>query len=437
MRPLDWVQSVSQAALHAVPHLQNGADGPLDWVPPAEKSELRPGDHIYAWKMGFTYSHHGVVVHTQDCAPDCAHDRIACCSVVHFRPPSGDERGAIEVVSLADFGQCRGICHCRYGVPSAEFYIRRSGSCSTQAADPWPLTVIRALSLLEWESLAVGEASEASLVQVEYNLLRKNSELLACWCKLGSASGVRRFRSEEMAFSNQSSPGRFVRLGLATAGAVALVAGATIAVGAATGGAAAGGAAASGGAAAGEAAAGGAAAAEAAVAAGLGGLAASASAVAARMAASSAAATAASSAVVRSASSVALAVGRQAGMELVADIARRPSYAVGVMEQLRQALPAVQLPAFGTSAPASRRSRSFDEERRRHEEQQAAIVVAMRSTLDHMEARVPKELGVVLDDPMASCRLCEILVDVIEEAGPKEARGCTVVIESFLDGLRG
>ena len=111
--------------------------------------------------------------------------------------------------------------------------------------------------------------------QVEYDLLVKNSELLARWCKslrgnhvtsnhsdpflaffgirLGLASGVRRFLSDETARSLQTSHGRFIRLGLATvatgaagaaiwtlsagaAGATAGAAGAT--AGAATAGAA-------------------------------------------------------------------------------------------------------------------------------------------------------------------------------------------------------
>ena len=28
----------------------------------AAKEDLRPGDHVYAWKLGFLYSHHGIVV---------------------------------------------------------------------------------------------------------------------------------------------------------------------------------------------------------------------------------------------------------------------------------------------------------------------------------------------------------------------------------------
>jgi len=74
------------------------------------------------------------------------------------------------------------------------------------------------------------------LAQVEYNLLKKNSELLARWCKVGSISGVQRFRSQETAFSPQTAPGRFIRLGVAIAVPTAIAAGVAIA---ATGSAAA------------------------------------------------------------------------------------------------------------------------------------------------------------------------------------------------------
>jgi hypothetical protein len=70
---------------------------------------------------------------------------------------------------------------------------------------------MRALSVLDIPSEQGGD-------RVEYDLIRKNCELLALWCSAGSASGIQRFRSnEEKAFSAQSAPLRFVRLGLAVA----------------------------------------------------------------------------------------------------------------------------------------------------------------------------------------------------------------------------
>ncbi|CAJ1434887.1 unnamed protein product, partial [Effrenium voratum] len=210
------------------------------------KAELRPGDHVYAWKIGWTYNHHGIVVQTQPCPEDCLHDQLACCSIVRFKPP-GDEPGRIELCCLTSFAQGRDVYRCRYGVSHSDYLINRSGTCSTHPEDPRPLTVLRALSVVD---IGDGMASE-----VEYDLLVKNSELLARWCKLGLASGVRRFLSDETARSLQTSHGRFIRLGLATvatgaagaaiwtlsagaAGATAGAAGATAGAASATAGAA-------------------------------------------------------------------------------------------------------------------------------------------------------------------------------------------------------
>ena len=49
-----------------------------------------------AWKLGWTYNLHGIVVHTQPCSKDCVHDTLNCCAVVRFKPPAA-EPGRIEV----------------------------------------------------------------------------------------------------------------------------------------------------------------------------------------------------------------------------------------------------------------------------------------------------------------------------------------------------
>lgn len=427
MKPLEWVQSATEVVKHTVPHvpMPRGADGPLDWVQQVDKQELRPGDHVYAWKFGYTYNHHGVVVHCQDCSADCSHDTLACGSIVHFRPPAGELPGCIELVPVAEFVQGRGLCRCRYGVPSAEFYFRRSGSCSTHEASPWPLTVIRALSLLEPEGpqMESNSGEAASAAQVEYDLLKKNSELLARWCKLGINSGVERFRSQETAYSPQTAPGRFLRLGAAIAVPAAIAAGAVAATAAAgaTGASAAGSAAgAAGSAAAGTAAGSGTAAS---------GAAALAGAAAARVAATSSAA----GLVVRSAGEVALAASRQAATELMVDMARRPQQAHRVFEQVRRSLPAIPVVMPARQAQGVDR----DDPRRRREEQDDALLAAFRSCLSRLEVQVPKSLGQVLEDPAGCSRLCEILVDVLEEAGPREERGCSVIMKSFLEDLQG
>lgn len=188
------------------------------------KEQLRPGDHIYAWKLGYTFSHHGIVVKTEACDPSCDHSDLRCCTIVHFCPASEEVPPRIALASLAEFLCGRQVCRCHYGVPAAEFFLKRSGTCSTDIPDPWPLVVIRALSLVELSPQDFTDDDVgAEMARMEYDILRRNSELLARWCKLGTKSGVRRFCSDEAAFSLQTSPGRFFRLGLATAVAAGVV----------------------------------------------------------------------------------------------------------------------------------------------------------------------------------------------------------------------
>lgn len=444
MAPLDWVHTATTVVRDNIPR---GADGPLDWVQQATKRDLRAGDHVYAWKLGFTYNHHGVVVHTQDCASDCLHDRLECCAIVHFQPPTEDNPGRIEFVSLLDFVQGRGLCRCRYGVPSAEFYMRRSGSCSTHVADTWPLVVIRALSLMDVccpEYPASDAGVQETAAQVEYNMLKKNSELLACWCMLGGRSGVQRFRSDESAFSPQTQPGRFVRLGLAVAVPVALAAAATAAAtGAATTATGAAAVATAGGEAAvattgaasgtatGSATAAttvGAAAGETVTAVGVAS-AASAAAAARQMAVSAHGATTAAGQQMLVVGSLAASAAAQ---NLLLDIAQRPQYATRVLSHMYETTRSLS----GSNVAAAQR-RSVDQQRRYEEEQQEALVTIFRACLRSLSVDVAKPLDCVLSSAVGCSHLCEVLVDVLEEGGPKEERGCAVLIQSFLTQLSG
>ncbi|CAK0882336.1 unnamed protein product [Prorocentrum cordatum] len=235
MRPMDWVSTGVSTAATGAEFVQHRLDksGLVDSI---AKTELESGDHIYAWRLGFSYNHHGIVVRTAPCEPGCQHDSLECCCVVHFVPPSetNGNFGRMEVVSLAQFSQGRSVCKCHYGVPSVNFYFQRSGSCSTDQRDPKPFSVLRALSLLDVGGDAAA-LEDAAAQAVEYSLLNKNNELFARWCKVGDASGVRRFRSRETAFSPQTAPGRFVRLGLAVAVPVGLPASGSVAAAAAGG----------------------------------------------------------------------------------------------------------------------------------------------------------------------------------------------------------
>lgn len=441
--------------------MPRGADGPLDWVQQPLKRELVPGDHVYSWKLGYAYNHHGIVARVENCSPDCAHDTLSCCSIVHFLAPSGENRGRIELTSLAGFVQGRGICRCRYGVPSAEFYFRRSGSCSTYKEDVWAFAVLRALSVLDIGS-PDGDIEDPAAI-MEYDLLRKNAELLACWCKVGNTSGVRRFRSDETAYSSQTSPGRFVRLGLAGTCFAGVAAGAVAAVGAATG------AGATAATATGATVAGAEAAAVTAGAAGAGGTVAGAGVAGAGAVTSTSATVGTSLAAGSIAARTAIgAAGRQVlnagslaassvAQNLLMDALKRPEHAQTVLRQVQEVIPVPTLIAGNGGYAAASSSSSaaagltigavptstsgsrgcVDRDRSYRGEQQAALVSAVQACLNDLGVHVPKPIGQLLNCPLGCSRLCEMLVDLLEASGPEDVSVSTVLIQSFLDELHG
>lgn len=465
MSPLDWVST----AMTSVPKTMNDAWQTVGLSQAVQKEELKPGDHVYAWRLGYAFNHHGVVVRTIPCGPNCRHDTLDCCSIVHFNPPEGERKGRIELTSLAAFGDGWEVNRVRYGVHEAEFYLRRAGVCTVETADAAPLSVLRALSLLEASPTEGSVSPEAA---VEYDLFTKNCELLARWCQLGDASGVHRFRSDETATSLQSAPGRFVRLGLAVVVPVAVAAAAaatTVAITSAAGAASTAVGAGAGAAAVGEAA-------GAAAAVGSGGhLAAAGVGVA-----TAGAATGAVSAVgggTATAGTVAVATGvlaragtsastlgtlaanaghliaREAIESLVMDAISRPSRAAEVASQIGGHLPqlgdvASQLGAVMPQVagrlplPQGAGFRELvdapaDEERRYRETQGAAVVRAFRDCLADMRVTVSKQTEPLLGSPASCCRLCEVLVDILEVEKPAYASGCAAVVRAFVNDMTG
>jgi len=272
---------------------------------------------------------------------------------------------------------------------------------------------------------------------MEYDMLKRNAELLACWCKIGNDSGVRRFRSEETAYSPQTAPGRFVRLGLAGVVVGGAAAYAFAAAGAATG---AGAAAAS------------------ATTAEVAGAAATTEVAATTVGVAAAAQTTASygssiSAGLASAGGKVLQVGRlaasTAAQSLLMDMVSRPEHARNVFQEVNpmpnlipgnagssssgQVAAGVALgtAAVGTSMSSS--SSSLDRSYR--DEQQSALVSAVQSYLNSLGVRVPKPVAPLVDCPLGCSRLCEMLVDLLEAAEPESTSQCTVIVQSFLDEL--
>ncbi|KAF3433975.1 hypothetical protein FNV43_RR25078 [Rhamnella rubrinervis] len=150
------------------------------------REQLEPGDHIYTWRNGYSYSHHalqgiyvgdGKVIHLTR-APDFLHllsssgpssasgeDHVVCCSIEDFL--SGG-------VSIYRF---------EYGVNRAHFLIKRAGTCSRDSSGPPNDVLCRA-----YEHLKEGFG--------DYNLFQNNCEDFAIYCKTGIKT------------TNRSKPGR-------------------------------------------------------------------------------------------------------------------------------------------------------------------------------------------------------------------------------------
>ncbi|KAM3276924.1 hypothetical protein ACQJBY_045003 [Aegilops geniculata] len=154
-----------------------------------ERSEVRPGDHIYTWRAVYAYSHHGIYVGGS--------------KVVHFtrkkEVESSDSSNTISGLisrassecptfpdcgfQLADSGvvltclDCflgNGSLYCfEYGVPPAIFLAKfRGGTCTIAQSDPSEVVVRRAMHLLQ---NGFGN----------YDIFEKNCEDFALYCKTG------------------------------------------------------------------------------------------------------------------------------------------------------------------------------------------------------------------------------------------------------------
>ncbi|CAD7971852.1 unnamed protein product, partial [Amoebophrya sp. A25] len=225
------------------------------------EGDLRAGDHIYTYRLAGTYSHHGVVVRGP---VDSSGTDKTTTLVVHFSGHIYPRR--IIVSTLKEFLSESAYVHrVKYGVSRAEATLKRAGVAFCEQEEPLFATILRALSLVE----LVEDTTSPSLLgegvadngdedhtpgvdgwsicnsrrvvyykqqrpQIQYDLLLRNCELLAAWCKLGTERSKCDFRTER-AFSVQTQPGRLLRL--------ALLGSAAVAVGVAGGSAVAGGAA--------------------------------------------------------------------------------------------------------------------------------------------------------------------------------------------------
>lgn len=154
-----------------------------------ERSEIKPGDHIYTYRAVFAYSHHGIYVGGS--------------KVVHFSPnrATGSSLGFLSdmyapksstpvcptfpdcgfrqpesgvVLTCLDCFLRSGILYCfEYGVTPTAFMTKvRGGTCTTAECDPPDVAIHRAMYLLQ---NGFGN----------YDVFQNNCEDFALYCKTG------------------------------------------------------------------------------------------------------------------------------------------------------------------------------------------------------------------------------------------------------------
>ncbi|KAG1360709.1 hypothetical protein COCNU_09G001720 [Cocos nucifera] len=156
-----------------------------------ERSEVKPGDHIYAWRALFTYSHHGIyvggskVVHftrKKDTSGTNSSNSSGLSSGVPSPCPTFPDCGFQQpdsgvILSCLDCFLGNGSLHrFEYGVPPSVFLAKvRGGTCTTAESDPPETVISRAMFLLQ---NGFGN----------YDLFENNCEDFALYCKTGLLS---------------------------------------------------------------------------------------------------------------------------------------------------------------------------------------------------------------------------------------------------------
>ncbi|KAI3444382.1 hypothetical protein Pfo_001047 [Paulownia fortunei] len=146
-----------------------------------ERSEIKPGDHIYTYRAVFAYSHHGIfvgcskVVHftrVETSSSDDAYSLTAQCPTFPdcgFRQPNS----GVVLSCLDCFLRNGSLYSFEYGVSPSVFLAKvRGGTCTTAASDPAETVIHRAMYLFQ---NGFGN----------YDVFQNNCEDFALYCKTG------------------------------------------------------------------------------------------------------------------------------------------------------------------------------------------------------------------------------------------------------------
>ncbi|XP_016538277.2 protein LEAD-SENSITIVE 1 isoform X1 [Capsicum annuum] len=148
-----------------------------------ERSEIKPGDHIYTYRAVFAYSHHGIfvggskVVHFTwvDGSSDAADEISGLSSSCPFFPDCGFRlpNSGVVLSCLNCFLRNGSLYNFEYGVSSSVFLSKvRGGTCTTAVSDPPEMVIHRAMHLLQ---NGFGN----------YDVFQNNCEDFALYCKTG------------------------------------------------------------------------------------------------------------------------------------------------------------------------------------------------------------------------------------------------------------
>ncbi|KAL5564057.1 hypothetical protein UlMin_033804 [Ulmus minor] len=150
-----------------------------------DKDELKPGDHIYAYRNLHFYSHHGIyvgenrVIHFTRTQVDTetSKSNIQSCKECGYNPKI---HLGVVVCCLDCFLKGHSRRRFDYNVSSAHFAYKRSGTCSTKPCDAPDVVVLRAYQMLTEKDNAFGD----------YDLFYNNCESFAIYCKTGHSTSI-------------------------------------------------------------------------------------------------------------------------------------------------------------------------------------------------------------------------------------------------------
>ena len=138
------------------------------------------GDHVYVWKLGIVYQHHGIVLFVDK------HDHDQS-EVLEFNTDDGSLkpwRARIQIVTLKQFRGSNTLKRVVYGSRYALF--KRAGTAHRFQSLPPEVVVDNARRLLKQiDEGDLATPNDPTCTPITYDIILRNCECLALWCKTG------------------------------------------------------------------------------------------------------------------------------------------------------------------------------------------------------------------------------------------------------------